>query len=223
MKNKKILLMMCTLMMGMSVLTSCGKTEEKTEEKTEKETETEVETEAEVPEEEVKEETSQETEGLEKLRQDMEPSAAIAGVFFLGVSEEDLSGEGLMELLDESGYTEGYDYLREIPESNFVSTDGAEVYCIIPADPDAAVTITTWDETETAGEPGAELYHSDKGEPVIVKGNASDIMPNFAVTVTDSYGNKLNQYHPRISLKDGKVITPEDPEPIVLDYTIYDY
>ena len=44
-------------------------------------------------------------------------------------------------------------------------------------------------------------------------------MSNVAITITDTLGNVLTQYHPYISLKDGGVGPSADDQPVVLDLT----
>ena len=72
-----------------------------------------------------------------------------------------------------------------------------------------------WDaDTESAGK---VLYESKSGEPILVQGNISDIMPNLAVSITASNGEKSENYHPCISLKDGSISTTTQDGSLILD------
>ena len=163
-----------------------------------------------------------EDDGLASLRLDMEPSAAIAGVFFVGFYDGEPYDQGFYDLLSRSGYMENYSFMGNIPVDRYARTDGMEIYCIVPSDPASSVTVYEWNETETAGTAGAVLYESASGEPFFVQGNISDIMPNIAIDITDGYGNTLSAYHPRISLNDGSVLLSDDSQPLLLDFTMYD-
>ena len=159
-------------------------------------------------------------ENLNRVRRQMEPSGAIAGVFYLGFYEGEPLTDDYYTMLDEKGYAQEYPFLLDIPAGRYIKTAGNEVYCIVPADPDSIMEITEWDETE-GGVAGEVLYHSDSGEPVIVQGNVSDIMSNLSVIITDSLGNTLSQYHPHLSLEDGALGRSPEDQPLVLDLTIY--
>ena len=161
-------------------------------------------------------------QSLADLRLEMEPSAAIAGVFFLGVHDGTPLDDVFYSDADRQVYWERRPFMKFIPMGRYARTDGSEVYCIVPADPQATVKVTEWDESGN-GAPveGKVLYESSSGEPFYIQGNASDIMPNMAVTITDRYGNVLDKYHPAISLKDGTVSSSRDDQPLVLDMTVY--
>ena len=75
------------------------------------------------------------------------------------------------------------------------------------------------DEATGEGAPGETLYESRGGEPIILIGNVSDIVPGFLVTVTAEDGSQLT-YSPCLSLKDGTLNVPEKG---VYDFTLYNY
>ena len=159
---------------------------------------------------------------LNLIRQRLEPSAAIAGVFYLGYNNGDLMDDGFYEMLTEAGYLDRYPFFTQIPMSNCAQTEGNDVYLVIPADPYAQVEVTEWGEVEGGGMTGPVLYSSDRGDPFFLQGNISDIMPNLSVTIIDSYGSTLYRYHPMLSLQTGFVVTETDPDqPVVLDLTTY--
>lgn len=87
----------------------------------------------------------------------------------------------------------------------YVDALGYEVYVLIPAESDAALTIGRV-ELSDAGElvPTGETLYAGGGAPVILRCNVSDIMPNVLVTVTGSDGGVYTG-SPTLSLRDGSV------------------
>ena len=156
-------------------------------------------------------------EGLDRVRQDMEPSAAIAGIFYMGYCDGTVSDVGFFSQLQNQTALLEYPFILEIPEERFAKNEGGELYCIVPADPQASVEVTAWDDMEQKA--GEVLYQSDSGEPFFVSGNVSDIMSNLSVNIRDSYGNALEQYHPFLSLESGMIALQDGP--VVLDFTSY--
>ncbi len=63
------------------------------------------------------------------------------------------------------------------------------------------------------------LYESESGAPVILVGNASDVIPNLLVVLTDAEGTTL-RYNPCLSLCDGSVDLPVEPP--LYDFSRYD-
>ena len=157
----------------------------------------------------------EEWEGLEILRQKLQNADAIGGIFCLGYYDG--------KLLDSNFHSFMESYMSDFPFLSAISrgaiNDGGEIYCIIPTDPKAKVSVTKWDES-VAPTVGETLYDSKHGEPFFVQGNVSDIMPNLSVNISDSKGKTLAQYHPCISLMDGSICTPDgETEPVIMDLT----
>ena len=161
----------------------------------------------------------EEERSLHNLRLEMEPSGAIGGIFYLGCFDGEPMTDEFWAMVEENGYLERYPFLKYMDLGHYIQTEGCEVYCIVPADPDASVAVTTWDEVNYL--PGDVLYDCPTGEPILVQCNVSDIMPNLAVTIEDSYGNLLENYRPCISTRDGTVQLPLPFEPLMLDLSIY--
>ena len=162
----------------------------------------------------------QQDESIVKLRQEMEPSACVAAIFFLGCYEGDPAEENFIPFLEKQGYLEEYAFLEDIPQERMARNDGYEVYCIVPFDPQASVRVTQWDETDSAGVEGSVLYEAQDGAPFLIQGNVSDIMPNLSVSIKDHFASNLVNYHPHISLEDGRVALPGDSEPLILDMSL---
>ena len=64
------------------------------------------------------------------------------------------------------------------------------------------------------------LYHSEDGEPFLLKCNVSEIYPDAKVIFTDSKGDHA-EWYPGLSGKDGTVITSNDTNKKVHDFTDY--
>ena len=154
-------------------------------------------------------------EHLNALREQMKNTNSIAAICLLGYYEGPT--EDMMK-----SYSEAYPVFAEIPRERWVTAEGYEYYCIVPCDEKASVTVNQWvvdESNDYMGEAAQELYRSESGEPIIVCGNISDIIPNLRVTITAPDGANL-EFNPMCSMKDGKVIVP-DSEPYLLDFTDY--
>ena len=136
---------------------------------------------------------------LTRLREEIGATGNLAGVAFLGALSE-----GGQEAYDELVRDLPYSFLTGLDWEKAVVASGMEVYCVVPRDPGSHVVVTEWiiDEDNIQGKAGRTLYESDTGEPVILMGNVSDIMPNLRVTVTAPDGRSLS-YSPCLSLRDG--------------------
>ena len=160
--------------------------------------------------------------GVAELRKTMADSDAIAGIIYLGYGEKGIFSEEIKENMNAKGYWDTYPFLKEIDVEHCVQTDGYELYCIIPADPAATVEVSLFDAAIT-NSVGETIYEDHAGSPFLLLCNVSDIMPNIVLSISDSSGQSLNDYSPSISLKDGRVFTPVEHDPVVLDLTSYDY
>jgi len=110
------------------------------------------------------------------------------------------------------GIGDAYPWLAEMPEENFFAREGMELYAVIPGvggimtvyaygmDPDNDYLPTRFDP----------LYEG--GEPVLIQGNISDIVPNFEIAWDDE------SYYPSLSLENGLLLQSDT----VLDLTPYE-
>ena len=81
-------------------------------------------------------------------------------------------------------------FLLQIPEQSIVGTDG-HLFCIVPADENATVSVnwSLWNETtETYGEETV-LYRSEKGDPILLMTPNTGWCMETEVIITDSSGN----------------------------------
>lgn len=153
---------------------------------------------------------------IEDLREIASANGYLCAAAFLGYSYD----MDIASFLEEVDLTD-YPFLSEIPAENYVEQPdgGYEIYCIIPADPGSSLAVNEWIMDESNGfygEPGQVLYRSESGEPILLRGNPSDIVPGTQVVVVDNAGEVL-EWNPSLSLYDGSMMYC----PGVLDFTNY--
>lgn len=192
------------------LLSACGETPSESENQPADEVETEA------AETETDEAPPEEDPSLTRLREQTETTGNLMAVAFLGTLSE-----GGQEAYDEliEPLLESSPFLADLEWKKAAAASGMEVYCVVPRDPDSHVTVTEWVIDENGeGKAGEKLYDSDTGEPVLLMGNVSDIMPNLMVTVTAADGETLS-YSPCLSLKDG--LLERGGTEGVYDFTVY--
>lgn len=142
-----------------------------------------------------------EEDTLTLLRQEIADSGSLLGVAYLGVMAD--ADSDITEWLADSGWTQTFPFLAELTARQTVTQPGNEVYCIVPADEKAGLTVRAYNLLDDASPAGDVLYESAGGAPVCLRGNVSDIMPNMEVTVSGAGGETV--YRPALSLMDGAV------------------
>lgn len=145
---------------------------------------------------------------LTKLRQEMKENGNIGAIAFLGTLPQG-DRSGLNSLLQHESL-EAYPFLRNIPEDRITQQTGDEVYCLVPLDETVSLTVQELicnESNHYQQEPGKVLFSSQDGQPVLLIGNQSDIIPNLFITLKDSSGQTLT-YAPSLSLCDGSVALP---------------
>ena len=175
-----------------------------------------------VSEESVSQPLVREGKEWKELREKAQENGCICSVAFLGTSldlEEGMAGFLASEEAEQ--YLDAYPFIKEIPDEGRIThpDGGYEVYCIVPTDPEASVAVNTWEineDNDFCGESGQVLYRSDCGDPILLLGNLSDIMPSLDVEIVDREGRVLS-YQPFLSLYDGSLsVLPE-----IYDFTMY--
>ena len=159
---------------------------------------------------------------LDALRAGAQAEGCICSVAFLGAALE--TGEDIADFLaseEAAQYLDAYPFIREIPPDRWIihPEGGYEVYCVVPTDPKASVAVNTWDingANAFRGESGQVLYRSDCGDPILLLGNISDIMPSMDAEIVDSMGGSVS-YQPFLSLYDGSLSAPSG----IFDFTLY--
>lgn len=165
-------------------------------------------------------------------RQILLDEGVMAGVVYLNYAGQSVydhtfadERDYFVNLLQESGYADSFDFLLSIPDDHWVETPGGQdLYLVIPYDENACVEVNYLvfeEETNYEGQTGENLYSQSNGAPFLLKCNYSDIFPECEVIITDSNGEVLN-WRPFISLRDGTVqTTTQDEEKMLYDFTEY--
>lgn len=156
------------------------------------------------------------------LKQAMSDDEAMA-VAYLGWCEDEL--DKVEDYLTAINMDNGdYSFMFEITEDYRVDAQGDELYCIVPKNDDDTVTISEWiiDEyNDWQGEEGNVLYHKkNDGNPILLKCNESEIVPNVLITITDADGN-VSRMVPYITQMDGTLTTYLDGENPFYDFSPY--
>ena len=99
--------------------------------------------------------------------------------------------------------------MQDITEEQAILTDGGEWFLLVPVADDVKVSVyeSTIDDEDFLLKPGKELYSSNSGTPILIRGNVSDIYPSTIVILEKD--NKKIEYSPYLSLKDGELAEGE--------------
>jgi hypothetical protein len=109
-------------------------------------------------------------------------------------------------------------FLLSIPEENIVGGLYGYIYCIVPRDPDAAVTVTQTIAGED--ESSAVIYTSDSGDPFLLLCN--DDYPILDTQVTISGEGNETVWSPRLDDANFvKQLYNENGDEVILDFTPY--
>jgi len=155
------------------------------------------------------------------VRQAMIETTNAAAVAYLGCFDREF--EELGPYLEENGFLQDYPFIADIPYANYITLEGDELYCIVPADEDANIRVYEWvidESNDYMGEPGDLVYENHCGVPFLLKGNISETMPNMMVEITDSARGCL-EYVPSVSMMNGTLEKPLTV-PTIMDITPYD-
>lgn len=173
--------------------------------------------------------TAEGQQSLQWLRDRLDVPDVVVGTAYLGYVG------GLFDQGFEAGFPqwlretnaatlEQYPFISEI-DANHIAGGAGHLYCIVPIDKNATVSINRlqWDEKTGEYEITQVLYRSEEGEPVLLFANLDDIpsRPDTQVIVTDSQGNTC-QWYP--ALDDQGHILPcirEDGVYLSTDFTEY--
>ena len=164
--------------------------------------------------------SQEEAPSLTQLRADLQAGDYFCGIAFLGTLPEGDPAR-LPQLLQEKGYAEAYPFLADLPQAQIVTHEGSQVYCLVPRDQETSLTVQAYRsdaENGYQGEVGDTLYTDTQGQPVILIGNVSDVIPNLQVTLVGADGTEL-VYHPALGLCDNTIALPATPK--VYDFSLY--
>ena len=108
--------------------------------------------------------------------------------------------------MEDSGCLNDYPFLENC---DVVTTEGSQVFFLIPQDAQATVTVEEYicDESNGyQGEVGETLFQGENGQPVILVCNQNDVLPNLVVTL-EADGDTFS-YSPVLELCGGTVFIP---------------
>ncbi|MBP5605412.1 MAG: hypothetical protein J6X60_07700, partial [Ruminiclostridium sp.] len=151
------------------------------------------------------------------------------GFWYIGYVEPDMDSfynfrDLYLRMFEITGMDRKVRYLNSFPSDSFVTSgSGQELYLLLPSDIHGSVTISEllYDEASGRTLEVRELYRQDDNlRPILLKCNRSEIMPDVLVRITDSKGGLL-EWSPCISGENGKVVTANDTNKTIRDFTDY--
>lgn len=157
-------------------------------------------------------EVEEEAPGLSELRKSILDSGNTLGVAYLGYNEGTFSD--VKEYFGEIALYEEYPFVKNMELDRYCVTGGDEHYLVVPADKEASVKVYI-------GVPNLETYNIDKGElvfeaadgnPIIIRGNESEIFSNIVVVCNDV------EYTLYLSGEDGRLAGNES----IYDFSRYE-
>lgn len=166
-----------------------------------------------------------EDRSLVSLRQEMAGTGQLFAVAYLGYHEiidSDLPAAPMTAMLEQGPQLcRDYPFLLRIPEERVIGT-GGELYCIVPLDPDADVSVTQghWDETLDQYIYLDSAYHSEAGEPILVFCNGGGWEPDTQIFISGASGEVM--WYPQ--LDDAQCAMPlrdEDWNDLIYDFSPY--
>lgn len=150
----------------------------------------------------------------------IEDSQRACAVAYLGYTEGPL-GDGYEAWFEENGMLDIYPFLKNLPVERIIEQDGGEVYCIIPRQQEAAISVYSQSlDSDGNAVAGDELFHSTDCQPFLVRGNISEIVPNTMVSIEYADGTSV-EFSPSLSGMDGRLALTEDQG--ILDVSFYLY
>ena len=159
-----------------------------------------------------KPEVQTEAKGLTELKDRIKADGKLIGVAYLGWFEGDSkTAKAELSKLD---YIEDISFIKDIEK--YAENEGYRMYAIVPADNQVTITVCKCEfGEEYLPYDGEELIEAN--EPILVRGNISDTIPNLYVIAKK--GSEKVCYTPVQSGMDGRL---ENSETKVYDFTPYD-
>ena len=163
---------------------------------------------------------------LTALRASITEAGDCCGIAFLGYVpptcplEEGIVSCGLLDAENAPELLERYPFICEIAGAHCVNPAFSELYCLVPAAPDAKVRVTRQvmdDSAEPTDEVAAVLYDSDDGAPIFLSAESNGWGgSNVRVTVTDAQGRETS-FIPAILCNLGTIAESDG----VFDFSVY--
>lgn len=167
---------------------------------------------------------SAEESSLNSLRQAMTETPCKLAVAYLGRTEV-VDAVDILRFIQsrQPQLCEELPFLLTIPETNIVGCGYGELYCIVPLDPEASVTINgiVFDE-DWNGSYSDLYYQSETGEPFLLWCSNDDWEPDTQVCITNSDGRQTVWYP---CLDDRCCVNPgyyDNGEEVAMDFSAYE-
>lgn len=143
----------------------------------------------------------EENPSLIHIKEQVQNFGKIMGVAYLGNADGDF--DAVQTYLNSQEYIKVYPFISDIDASHFVDEEGSELYCVVPGDHSTSIDIynTKLNETSYQLEKKDKLLSYSDGQPIILRGNVSDIMPNLMIVAKK--GDAVTEYMPCLSLENG--------------------
>lgn len=141
---------------------------------------------------------------LDFLRSSISEKSCMLGVGFFGYVDSESDGSAVAKYVADSKLAKSYPFLSDITP---VLSEGAELYALVPASSDTAVTVYRVILSEDGSDRidrDTPIYSGKPGEAVILRCNISEIYSNVLISVTQ--GESTTEFRPAISLKDGHTV-----------------
>jgi len=151
---------------------------------------------------------------LERFRDTM-ADGSFCGVAYLGYVDGSYSD--IMTHIEGLGVLDEFPFLA-VPEENYIGFAGGDLYVIVPADPMGKITVysAVLDETDYTMKPDGLQAEFSSGEPILLKCNVSEIMPNQILEI--EWEGESVLYSPMLSGENGRLVKTEG----VYDFSPYD-
>lgn len=160
-----------------------------------------------------KPEVQTEAPELTALKQKIKADGKLIGVAYLGWLEGDM--ETACKDLAGLDYTKDLPFIKGI--ENNAENEGYRMYLVVPADDSVTISVCKCEfDDEYMPYDGEELISTN--EPVLIRGNMSDTIPNLYVIAKK--GSEKVEYTPVQSGMDGRL---ENSKNKVYDFTPYDF
>ena len=156
---------------------------------------------------------------LDEIRGDAWFAGEPCSVAFLGCGDSIASF--LNQIPVDAPVCETMPFLFSLPECQYLTQPGNEIYCVIPTWPKAQVRVREFRMVGDSWGPGKLLYSSERGHPLLLMGNVSEVIPNLWVEVTDPETGLSVEFTPYLSLKDGSLAVPEGVRDISYLFQLY--
>lgn len=129
---------------------------------------------------------------LVSLRQGMIETTELFAAAYIGITETAEEVDPIEWMKSKAPQLcEDLPFLTAIPESNIIGDRFGELYCIVPADPNASVAVNL---VGFDGEEVEVLYRSESGEPVLLFCNQGRFAPDAELHITDESGKSIVWY-----------------------------